>query len=93
MHRGEGFGLGIAEAMSLGKPAVVTDYSSTTEFCNSNNSIPIPCKAVAVNRNQIDHPCYLAVKEWFEPDINAAANALSKLQKDSELQSVHLQLI
>ena len=86
LHRGEGFGLGIAEAMSLAKPVVVTDYSSTTEFCNISNSIPVPCTIVKVPDDMHDHPCYHAVKEWAEPNIDAAAKSLVKLYESQDLR-------
>ena len=76
LHRGEGFGLGIAEAMSLGKPVIVTNYSATREFCKSNNSILIPYQMVDIQPGMIDHPCYLAVKSCAEPDLDSAADAL-----------------
>lgn len=76
LHRGEGFGLGIAEAMSIGKPVIVTDYGGTTEFCNHNNSIPVPYKLVPVSNHQKDNTAYAHVKEWADPDIDFAASAL-----------------
>lgn len=82
LHRGEGFGLGIAEAMSLGKPAVVTDYSSTTEFCDSSNSIPVPYRLTDVPKEMHDLPAYRFVRHWAEPDIHAAAAALRRLYDD-----------
>lgn len=84
LHHGEGFGLGIAEAMSLGIPAIVTDYSAPTEFCNPNNSCPIPYKIVKVLDDQRDLEAYKSVKEWAEPDIDAAASALKRLYTDPE---------
>lgn len=84
LHRGEGFGLGIAEAMSLGKAVVVTDYSSTTEFCNNRNAALVPYKIVDVSRNQIDVDTYLGVEKWAEPDIDAAAAALKNLYENPE---------
>lgn len=87
LHRGEGFGLGVAEAMSLGKPVIVTDYSATTEFCNSENSIPIPFKMIPVRRDQIDNSAYNDVKEWADPDIDAAAQALQALYQSPELRT------
>ena len=86
LHRGEGFGIGVAEAMSLGKPVIVTDYSATTEFCNSENSIPIPFKMIPVRRDQIDNSAYNDVKEWADPDIDAAAQALQALYQAPELR-------
>ena len=86
LHRGEGFGLGIAEAMSLGKAVVVTDYSSTTEFCNKNNALLVPYEIVDVKDWQVDVDAYKSVEQWAEPDIDAAAAALRKLYDDKELR-------
>lgn len=86
LHRGEGFGLGIAEAMSLGKAVVVTDYSSTTEFCNKNNALLVPYEIVDVKDWQIDIDVYKRVKQWAEPDIDAAAVALRRLYDDKKLR-------
>lgn len=83
LHRGEGFGLGIAEAMSLGKPVVVTDYSAPTEFCNRENAITIPWSRVSVRADQRDDiQAYHHVKTWSEPDLHVAANSLRKLYND-----------
>ena len=86
LHRGEGFGLTLAEAMAMGKPVVCTDWSSTTEFCKPGCTLPIPYRIVPVPVNQVDHPCYAHVKEWAEPDIDAAANALRMLLDNVELR-------
>ena len=86
LHRGEGFGLGIAEAMSLGKAVVVTDYSSTVEFCNAKNSIPIPYSIDVVPEDMHDHPCYHGVKEWAEPNIDIASAELRRLYYDPALR-------
>ncbi len=42
LHRSEGFGLGMAEAMRLGKPVIGTDYSGNTEFLTDSTGFPIP---------------------------------------------------
>ena len=85
LHRAEGFGLGIAEAMSLGKPVIVTDYSSTTEFCNASNSIPVGYKIVKMGAS--DNKLYSAAKRWAEPNVDEAAQALSRLYADPKLRS------
>ena len=76
LHRGEGFGITLAEAMTLGKPVICTDYSSTTEFCLPDCVFPVPFARVAVRPEQVDHPYYAQVREWSEPDIHAAAEQL-----------------
>lgn len=78
LHRGEGFGLGVAEAMSMGKAVVVTDYSSTKEFCNIDNSLPVSYSMINLNRADWDHPCYLWVSSCADPDIHEAAVAMRK---------------
>ena len=82
LHRAEGFGLGIAEAMSLGKPVVVTDYSSTTEFCNAGNSIPVGYRLVKMQN--IENNLYNAAEDWAEPDVGEAAKALAGLYEDRD---------
>ena len=86
LHRGEGFGLGIAEAMSLGKAVVVTDYSAPTEFCNRENSIPVPFRLVDIPPAMHDHACYLHVRRWAEPDLDAAATAIRQLYNNPTLR-------
>ena len=86
LHRGEGFGLGIAEAMSMGKPVVVSDCGGSTEFCTRDDAILIPTKTIQVAKEQADHPCYLAVTSCNDPDIGSAAEALRELRDSKELR-------
>lgn len=78
LHRAEGFGIGVAEAMQLGKPVIVTDYSATTEFCNSDNSIPIPYRLVAIRPGEY----FESMRTWADADIEAAAAALRRCYDD-----------
>lgn len=82
LHRAEGFGLGIAEAMSLGKAVVVTDYSSTTEFCNWENSLPVRYELVKMTDEFRDLVWYVATDVWAEPDVSDAAKHLRFLYGD-----------
>src|SRR5262249_50653039 len=50
LHRSEGLGLTMAEAMLLGKPVVATGYSSNTEFMNAENSLLVDYKLVKIGR-------------------------------------------
>ena len=41
LHRSEGFGLHLAEAMAMGKAVIATNWSGNTDFMNSKNSYPV----------------------------------------------------
>ena len=82
LHRGEGFGIGMAEAMACGKPVIATDYSANTEFCTDETSIPVPCRMTSPSKAEIDNPAYSHVASWAEPDIDFAASALAKCYKN-----------
>lgn len=86
LHRGEGLGLGIAEAMSLGVPAVITNWSAPLEFCNSSNSILVDTQIVPAQEEEKDHLFYRWVQRWAEPDITSAAKALRKLYENPDLR-------
>lgn len=47
-HRSEGFGLTVAEAMALGKPAIATDYGSTCDFVDADVACPVPYHLVEI---------------------------------------------
>lgn len=82
LHRGEGFGIGMAEAMSFSKPVIATDYSANTEFCRPETAIPIPYSLVSPKPEEIDLNAYSHVEKWAEPDVDAAADALKRCYND-----------
>jgi glycosyltransferase involved in cell wall biosynthesis len=75
LHRAEGFGLTIAEAMAIGKPAIATGYSGNVDFMNSANSY-----LVDFTMGRVGPECeiYPPEGEWAEPSIEHAA-ALMRL--------------
>lgn len=84
LHRSEGFGLGIAEAMMLGKAVVVTGYSAPLEFCDETNACVIPFKMIPVDCPDV--PWYSAAETWADANIADAAAALRRLYEDSALR-------
>lgn len=66
-HRAEGFGIPLAEAMSLGKPTIGTGYSGNTEFMNRENSFLIDYQETPVSG--MIFPNYHGYMTWSEPDI------------------------
>jgi glycosyltransferase involved in cell wall biosynthesis len=85
LHRSEGFGLGLAEAMYLGKPVIGTNWSSNTDFMNSNNSCPVNYELVKLGQT---YGPYEGYQYWAEPDINHASYYMKKLVDDIEYRSV-----
>tara|TARA_R110002051_G_scaffold229716_1_gene291642 strand:+ start:365 stop:1597 length:1233 start_codon:yes stop_codon:yes gene_type:complete len=83
LHRAEGFGLGPAEAMSLGIPVVATDWSGNLYYMNAETAALIPCTFVPVPEDCIHYSVAGAV--WAEPDAEAASQWLQRLESDREL--------
>jgi glycosyltransferase involved in cell wall biosynthesis len=82
LHRSEGFGLGPAEAMCLGKPTIVTNYSGSTDYMTATNCKPVDYELVEIEE---DYGPYKAGLHWAEPDIEQAAAAMRDLVADPEL--------
>ena len=82
LHRSEGLGLTIAEAMLQGKPVIATNWSGNTDFMNENNSMPVDYRLVPVGDG--DYPG-AANGFWAEPDIGAAARAMRLMAEDAVL--------
>jgi glycosyltransferase involved in cell wall biosynthesis len=82
LHRSEGFGLAVAEAMYLGKPVIATDWSATAEFVNTSNGCPVRAPLVTLDRN---HGPYGKGSTWADPDPAHAAEHMRRLFADPTL--------
>jgi glycosyltransferase involved in cell wall biosynthesis len=69
LHRSEGFGYTIAEAMMLGVPVVATAYSGNMDFMTDDNAYPVAYREVVVRRQE--GPFQLGTV-WAEPDLDDA---------------------
>ena len=69
LHRAEGFGLTMAEAMYYGKPVIATAYSSNTDFMNVGNSFLVKYDLVETTEA---YGLYPKGSIWAEPDIDRA---------------------
>lgn len=76
LHRAEGFGLTIAEAMAAGKPVIATDYSANTEFMTSGTGYPVPFRLVELEK---DDGYYRKGTRWADPDLAEAARLMRRL--------------
>jgi glycosyltransferase involved in cell wall biosynthesis len=84
LHRSEGFGLGPAEMMALGKPVVSTNWSATSEFINTSNGCPVDYKLVELEENVGP---YTKGQIWAEANVEHAAETMKSLVEDSEKYS------
>jgi glycosyltransferase involved in cell wall biosynthesis len=73
LHRSEGFGYTLAEAMSLGKPVIATGYSGNMDFMNATNSFLVNYQLVELQR---DHDPYEKGCVWAEPNLDHAAELM-----------------
>ena len=76
LHRAEGFGLSLAEAMLLGKPVVATGYSGNLQFMSPANSWLAGYELVKVGPGSEIYP---ADAEWADPDVDHAAALLREV--------------
>lgn len=79
LHRSEGFGLVMAEAMYLGVPVIGTNWSGNTDFMDYQNSCPVNYKLVNIGKN---YGPYKSYQTWAEPDKEHGGYYMKKLISD-----------
>lgn len=85
LHRSEGFGLTMAEAMYLGKPVIATAYSANVEFMTINNSFLVKYKLIPTG----DQYYFSSDKDfWADPDIEHASEQMTFVYNYRDLSSV-----
>jgi glycosyltransferase involved in cell wall biosynthesis len=83
LHRSEGFGLTLAEAMGAGRATIATGWSGNLEFMNDEVSRLIPARLVPV----VDPQGLYRGGRWAEPDHDAAVAALRTLRDNAGLRA------
>jgi glycosyltransferase involved in cell wall biosynthesis len=73
LHRAEGIGLTIADAMALGKPVIATDWSGNTDFLDASTGFPVSYRLVELDGNVGPYP---AGDVWAEPSVEHAAQLM-----------------
>ena len=81
LHRAEGFGLVLAEAMLLGTPTVATNWSSNTEFMNENVACMVDYELITIEK---DMPPFKAGNRWADANLDQAAGYMKNLYEDKE---------
>ncbi len=81
LHRSEGLGLTMAEAMLLGKPVIATRYSGNLDFMDDANSLLVDYQLVPLGPGV---PPYDPAALWAEPSVDHAAHLMRKLYENRE---------
>jgi glycosyltransferase involved in cell wall biosynthesis len=81
LHRSEGFGLTLADAMALGKPTVATGYSGNLTFMNEDNSYLVRNELTELAEDVGPYP---AGSTWAEPDLDHGAELMRRVVEKPE---------
>ena len=76
LHRSEGFGFGIAQAMSLNKPVIATGYSGNTDFMAEGTCFVVGYDLVPVADGAYPHG---ENQVWADPSIDDAVGHMARL--------------
>jgi glycosyltransferase involved in cell wall biosynthesis len=81
LHRSEGFGLTMAEAMQCGKPVIATGYSGNVDFMTPETGFLVPYRLMTIDRT---HGPYRAGYHWAQPDLEYATDVMRYVEKDRD---------
>lgn len=81
LHRSEGFGLVMAEAMYLGTPVIATNWSGNTEFMNSDTACMVGYDLIELDK---DYDVFKKGNFWADAHVDEAAGYMKKLYEDKE---------
>jgi glycosyltransferase involved in cell wall biosynthesis len=76
LHRSEGFGFSLAEAMAYETPVIATRYSGNLTFMNDENSYLVDAGLTPVPPGSANYP---AGALWGDPDLDEAAAAMRRV--------------
>ncbi|MBC7941613.1 MAG: glycosyltransferase, partial [Chitinophagaceae bacterium] len=83
LHRSEGFGLVMAEAMARAKVVVATGWSGNMDFMTAHNSLPVDCRLVTLEADEGPYP---RGERWAEPSRDDAVAKLRQVAGDAALR-------
>ena len=81
LHRSEGLGLTLGEAMYAGKPVIATGYSGNMDFMNNDNSFLVDYKMVPVGNDGGPYP---VAASWADPDLVQASQFMRLVFENAE---------
>jgi glycosyltransferase involved in cell wall biosynthesis len=83
LHRSEGFGRVIAEAMALGQPVVATNFSGNVDFCEPDTAFLVDGELVPLRPGDY---LFSEGQYWCDPDVSIAAQQLKRMIDDAPLR-------
>ena len=78
LHRSEGYGFTMAEAMALGKPVIATGYSGNMDFMSAENSYLVPFEKIPVPAGCDPYP---RTTYWADPCVDSAAELMRRVRE------------
>jgi glycosyltransferase involved in cell wall biosynthesis len=86
LHRSEGWGFGMIEAMALGVPVICTGYSGNMEFCSDDTAWLVDYEMVAVRSGEylFEEPG----RRWAEPSVEHAARQMKAVTENADLRGM-----
>ena len=81
LHRSEGLGLTISEAMALARPVIATGYSGNLDFMNETNALIVPGTRTRVGEGAEG---YSRTATWMEPNVMEAARYMRFVYENRE---------
>ena len=80
LHRSEGFGRTMAEAMLAGIPVIATNYSGNTDFCNNETAYLVEGSLVKLKQGDYLFP---EGQYWCDPDVDQASEQMRFCYEDN----------
>jgi len=86
LHRSEGFGRTMAEALLLEKPVIATNFSGNIDFINTKNAYPVSYQLIKLKKNQ--YPAWQQ-QQWADVNIMDAIKQFKAvyLAKNTKLKN------
>jgi len=85
LHRAEGFGRGMAEALQLGLHVICTGYSGNVDFCQPPYADLVKYRLVRVKKGQYPRA---SGQVWAEPNVRHAAQLMRQFYENTESAEV-----
>ena len=83
LHRSEGLGLHLAEAMWLGTPTIATRYSGNLDFQHDDCALLVDATLTPIRHGQGVYP---ETATWANPDLDEAAGFMRRIASDDQLR-------